>query len=155
MDFHPSPLLAYLSISASDIVRNFLKIPAASFKKEPVCLAEIIMVFPILCNLKAMSPAAGTADPIPLTLSAIATDPPRLFYKSHRPAIFKKFLYFIFIKTSEPIFVQDIKIAGINAAIRLGHTLNTADSPLLARLRQTPHQNTDIIFKLPDIRGSP
>ena len=55
------------------------------------------------------------------------------------------------IQIPQPVLIQHIEIAGIDAAVRLHHILQAADPSLFAGLRHLSHQNTDIILELSDI----
>ena len=58
----------------------------------------------------------------------------------------------VLVKIPQPVFIQHIKITGIDASVRLHHILDSADSALVAGFRHIACRKPDIIFKLPDVR---
>ncbi len=128
-----------------------LHVVQAGGEKHPEGLAEVILVtaqgrIPVPVSL-----TAALAEEEERALAAGVGELSGAFEEADLTAAVLQVRQAAFIEIAQTVFVQHVKIARINAAVRFHRILYAADAPLVAGLRHKAQQDDDVIFKGADI----
>ena len=130
---------------------NSLELRQACFKKHLIGSAKpVSSLFPLAIILP-LPPAAAPADVEILTLPAVFRLVKRILTESALFPFFYDIPEGILPQIPDAVLVKHIEIAGVYAAVRFDHTLETAHAPLFTCFRRMPRQNADIVLKHSDI----